>query len=167
MQWTPSTGFQKRTASCAGFVPGMAASRSGFHTIGRRAPREVRAIRLSKLLNLAVDGILSFSVLPLRFIFWLGLGSSLFALLGLVFFLLHRIIGFRMFGHTPAEVPGFTSLILSMLLVSGVQLLSIGIVGEYLGRIYLEVKKRPEYVIARLRPSGYGQAARRQTTRCA
>ena len=112
-----------------------------------------------KLLNLAIDGILSFSVLPLRFIFWLGLGSSLVALLGLVFFLLHRLIGFRIFGHTPAEVPGFTSLILTILLVAGVQLLSIGILGEYLGRIYLEVKNRPEYVIARIRPSGYGGAS--------
>ena len=111
-----------------------------------------------KLLNLAADGILSFSVLPLRFIFWLGLCSSMVALLGLVFFILHRIIGFRIFGHTPAEVPGFTSLILTLLLVSGVQLLSIGIVGEYLGRIYLEVKNRPEYVISRFRPSDYGQA---------
>ena len=73
-----------------------------------------------------------------------------------MFFLLHRLIGFRIFGHTPAEVPGFTSLILTMLLVAGVQLLSIGILGEYLGRIYLEVKNRPEYVIARIRPSGYG-----------
>ena len=131
-------------------------------------PLGARAIRFGKLLNLAFDGILSFSVLPLRFIFWLGLGSSIFALLGLVFFLLHRIIGFRIFGHTPAEVPGFTSLILSMLLVSGVQLLSIGILGEYLGRIYLEVKNRPEYVVSQASSESITVSRHRQhATRCA
>ena len=144
------------------FVRGLRAWYGGMQ-IGIPYDRPARAAgstrySFGKLLNLAIDGILSFSVLPLRFIFWLGLGSSLVALLGLVFFLLHRLIGFRIFGHTPAEVPGFTSLILTMLLVAGVQLLSIGILGEYLGRIYLEVKNRPEYVIARIRPSGYGGA---------
>ena len=143
------------------FVRGLRAWYGG-NQVGIPYDRPARAAgsthySLKKLFNLAVDGILSFSVLPLRFIFWLGLGSSVVALLGLVFFLLHRIIGFRIFGHTPAEVPGFTSLILSMLFVSGVQLLSIGVVGEYLGRIYLEVKNRPEYVITRLLPSRYGQ----------
>jgi len=125
-----------------------------------RPPRTAGRTRYSfkKLVNLAFDGILNFSVLPLRFVLWLGLGSSLIALLGLIFFLTHRLLGFRIFGHTPAEVPGFTSLILSMLLFAGVQLLSIGILGEYLGRIYLEVKHRPEYLIASFRPSSYNQA---------
>ena len=145
----------------------MAAGRSEFPTIGRARAAGSSRYSFGKLLNLAFDGILSFSVLPLRFIFWLGLSSSVLALLGLLFFLLHRIIGFRIFGHTPADVPGFTSLILSSLLVSGVQLLSIGILGEYLGRIYLEVKNRPEYVISRLRPSFYGYSATDQQPRCA
>jgi glycosyltransferase involved in cell wall biosynthesis len=113
----------------------------------------------AKLLNLAFDGMVSFSVLPLRFIFWLGLSSSISAILGLLFFLAHRIFAFRLFGHTPADVPGFTSLILSVLLVGGVQLLSIGILGEYLGRIYLEVKNRPEYIVSQVRPSLYDQGA--------
>jgi glycosyltransferase involved in cell wall biosynthesis len=111
----------------------------------------------AKLMKLAFDGIVSFSLLPLRFIFWLGFGSSILAMLGLLFFLAHRIFGFRIFGHTPSEVPGFTSLILSLLLISGIQLLSIGVLGEYLGRIYLEVKNRPEYVVSQVRPSLYGQ----------
>ena len=144
------------------FVRGLRAWYGGKQ-IGIPYDRPARAkgstrYSVGKLFNLAFDGILSFSMVPLRLIFWVGLGSSLFALLGLAFFLLHRIIGFRLFGHTPAEVPGFTSLILSVLLLSGIQLLSIGIVGEYLGRIYLEVKNRPEYVISRLRPSDYGPA---------
>ena len=145
------------------FVRGLRAW-YGSKQVGIAYDRPARAAgssrySLGKLLNLAIDGIVSFSVLPLRFIFWLGLGSSAFSLLGLLFFLLHRIIGFRIFGHTPADVPGFTSLILFLLFVSGVQLLSIGIVGEYLGRVYLEVKNRPEYVISCIHPSLYGQAS--------
>ena len=123
----------------------------------RRAGRSHYSI--AKLINLAFDGIFSFSMLPLRFIFWLGLSSSVMALLALLFFVVHRLIGFKIFGHTPADVPGFTSLILTLLLVSGVQLLSIGILGEYLGRVYLEVKSRPEYVISRVRPSWYSPEA--------
>ena len=70
---TPSTGFPKRTASCAGFAPGMAAGKSDSHTIGRSVPRDV-GYSLGKLLNLAVDGIFNFSVLPLDLFF--GLGSA-------------------------------------------------------------------------------------------
>ena len=126
-----------------------------------RAAGETR-YPIGKLLNLAFDGIVSFSLLPLRLIFWLGLGSFIFAMFGLVFFLAHRIIGFQVLGHSPDEVPGFTSLMLVVLLLSGLQLLSIGILGEYLGRVYLEVKNRPEYVLAALRAEhvrGAGGAA--------
>jgi dolichol-phosphate mannosyltransferase len=125
-----------------------------------RPPRAAGAPSYSflKLLNLAFDGIVSFSLLPLRFIFWLGLGSFILAMFGLLFFLAHRIFAFEIFGHTPADVPGFTSLILAILLMGGVQLLSIGVLGEYLGRIYLEVKNRPEYLVAELRPSLYAQS---------
>jgi dolichol-phosphate mannosyltransferase len=144
------------------FVRGLRAWYGGKQ-IGIGYDRPARAAgssrySLAKIMNLAIDGIVSFSVLPLRFIFWLGLGSAAFALLGLLFFLMHRIIGFQIFGHTPADIPGFTSLILSLLLLSGVQLLSIGIVGEYLGRVYLEVKDRPEYLIGNVHPSRYGKA---------
>ena len=118
---------------------------------------------VSKLLNLAFDGIVSFSLLPLRLIFWLGLGSFVFAMFGLVFFLAHRLIGFQVLGHSPDEVPGFTSLMLVVLLLSGVQLLSIGILGEYLGRVYSEVKNRPEYVLAHLAPSKYAEHGARRT----
>ena len=132
-----------------------------------RPPRAAgaSAYPLGKLLNLAFDGIVSFSLLPLRLIFWLGLGSFIFAMLALLFFLAHRIFAFEIFGHTPADVPGFTSLILFVLLLGGVQLLSIGVLGEYLGRIYLEVKNRPEYVLSQLHPSVYAKRVADATQR--
>ena len=118
------------------FVRGLRAWYGG-RQVGLPYDRQQRAAgstsySFAKLMNLAFDGIFNFSVLPLRFIFWLGLGSSLAAMLGFVFFLLHRIFGFKVFGHTPAEVPGFTSLILATLFVSGIQLLSIGVLGDIL-----------------------------------
>ncbi len=112
---------------------------------------------VKKLMNLAFDGIFSFSVVPLRMIFWIGLTLSLLSALALVFFLASRIFSFEILGHAPSEVPGFTSIILAVLLLSGVQLLSLGVVGEYLGRVYLEVKNRPEYVVSELRPSCYAK----------
>ena len=111
-------------------------------------------------MNLAFDGIFNFSVMPLRLVFWLGLGSSILAICGLLFFLAHRIFAFQLFGYSPADVPGFTSIILSIFLISGVQLLSIGVLGEYLGRIYLEVKNRPAYVAREVHPSRYAQGTR-------
>jgi dolichol-phosphate mannosyltransferase len=108
-----------------------------------------------KLLNLAFDGIFNFSVVPLRMIFWLGLIISTLSLLALLFFLAHRIFQFEVFGRSPAEVPGFTSIILAVLFLSGVQILSLGVVGEYLARVYLEVKNRPAYVVSHLRPSRF------------
>jgi dolichol-phosphate mannosyltransferase len=145
------------------FVRGLRAWYGG-RQIGLPYDRPPRAAgksgySIGKLMNLAFDGIVSFSLFPLRLIFWLGLGSFIFAMLALLFFLAHRIFAFKIFGHTPGDVPGFTSLILMVLLLGGVQLLSLGVVGEYLGRIYLEVKRRPEYVLSQLHPSLYARRA--------
>jgi dolichol-phosphate mannosyltransferase len=122
-----------------------------------RKPRAAGRSKYSarKLFHLGFDGIFNFSMVPLRLIFWIGLASSVFALLGLVFFLAHRFAGFKLFGYAPADVPGFTTLVLSILLLSGAQLLSIGILGEYLGRIYIEIKSRPTYLTDGVRHSIY------------
>jgi dolichol-phosphate mannosyltransferase len=79
--------------------------------------------------------------------FSIGLASSVVALAGFLFFLTHRIFGFKVLGHTPEEVPGTTSIVLAVFFFGGVQLLAIGIVGEYIGRIYHEVKRRPSFVV--------------------
>ena len=69
------------------------------------------------------------------------------SLAGFVFFLAHRIIGFKIFGHTPEEVPGITSVVLALFFFGGVQLLATGVLGEYIGRIYREVKHRPSFIV--------------------
>jgi polyisoprenyl-phosphate glycosyltransferase len=101
----------------------------------------------SRLLRLAFDGIFDFSTRPLTFIFLMGLLSSALSLGGFAFFLAHRLIGFKVLGHTPGEVPGITSVVLAIFFFGGVQLLAIGVLGEYVGRIYQEVKRRPAFIV--------------------
>lgn len=94
---------------------------------------------LRKMLRFAVDGLTSFSHVPLQLSSWLGFGVSLFAFLYIPVVLVLKILGIN--------VPGWTTLMAFILLLGGVQLLLIGVLGEYLGRIYEEVKGRPLYVI--------------------
>ena len=93
------------------------------------------------MLRLALNGIFSFSVLPLRLITLLGLATTAFGVLYGVFALVSYLTG-RVTGPD-----GWTSLMVVMMIFGGVQLLSLGVVSEYLGRVYEEVKRRPRYVI--------------------
>lgn len=94
-----------------------------------------------KLTRFALDGLTSFSTLPLRVWSLLGLAISLFAFASAIFFVIQTLV----FG---VDVPGFPSLIVSMMLLAGVQLISLGVLGEYLGRVYEEVKRRPLFIVA-------------------
>ena len=94
---------------------------------------------LSKMMNLAVDGITSFSIMPVRMVLMLGIVFLLIAFCILVY-VLCMFFG----GNT---VPGWSSIMLSIWFVGGFILVGLGIVGEYIGRIYLEVKDRPRYNI--------------------
>ncbi|AZC39644.1 glycosyltransferase family 2 protein [Pseudomonas chlororaphis] len=93
-----------------------------------------------KLWNLALEGITSFSTVPLRLWTYVGGGISIFAVLYAVYMVLDKIF----FGNS---VPGYPSLMTAILFLGGVQLIGIGILGEYVGRIYIEAKHRPRYVI--------------------
>jgi polyisoprenyl-phosphate glycosyltransferase len=107
-----------------------------------------------RLLHFALDGIFSFSTVPLRIFSLLGLLISFGALAYAVGFLIWTLI----FG---VDAPGFPSLIISITFLSGVQLISLGVLGEYLGRVYEEVKARPLYIVAEeIGLSGDGQAER-------
>jgi dolichol-phosphate mannosyltransferase len=100
--------------------------------------------RLSPMLRLALDGIVSFSVLPLRLITLLGVATTLAGLGYGVFWLAAFFAG-------RVEEPGLTSIVVLLLVFGGVQLVSLGIVSEYVGRTYEEVKRRPRYVIDSVR----------------
>ena len=97
--------------------------------------------RLRRLVSYAIDGMTSFSTLPLRVSSLLGLSISLLAMAYSAVFLIRTLL-------LGADIPGFPTLIISVMFFSGAQLISLGIIGEYLGRVYDEVKARPLYIIA-------------------
>ncbi|HRK24013.1 MAG TPA: glycosyltransferase family 2 protein, partial [Beijerinckiaceae bacterium] len=118
----------------------------GFKSIG--IPFEVadRAHGMSKwsfrkLMGFALDGLASFSTLPLKVWTYIGSIISTFAICYALFFAIKTLV----FG---ADVPGFPSLIVSVMFFSGIQLVSLGVIGEYVGRIFAEVKRRPLYIVA-------------------
>jgi len=118
----------------------------GYRQTGLEYERDARyagevKYTFSKLVRLALDGIISFSYAPLRLAVYLGFGFSAFALLGVVFWPVYKLA----FG---VDVPGWTSLIMVISFMGGVQLLTLGLIGEYVSRIYDEVKQRPVYIVA-------------------
>src|SRR5579872_4146008 len=117
----------------------------GFRRFGleyERLPRMAGVTKypLHKMLRLALDGILSFSVVPLRIVSLLGVATAGLSMLGISYALVLRLF-------TRIWVPGWTLLFIGMLFIGGMQMLSLGIVGEYIGRIYTEAKQRPLYLV--------------------
>ncbi|HKM32380.1 MAG TPA: glycosyltransferase family 2 protein [Oscillospiraceae bacterium] len=94
---------------------------------------------LRKMLNFALDGITSFSIKPIRLVTTIGLMIFLASLAMLVYFLVLKLLD--------KTVPGWTTLVMSIWMIGGIQLLSLGVIGEYIGKIYKEVKDRPKYII--------------------
>lgn len=107
-----------------------------------RAPRAAGQSKFNgwKLWNLALDGITSFSTLPLRLWSYIGGCISLAAMVYAGYLVVDKVL----FGNA---VPGYPSLMTAILFLGGVQLIGIGILGEYVGRIYMEAKHRPRYVV--------------------
>ena len=97
---------------------------------------------LRKMLHFAVDGITSFSVRPLKVISNFGLVISIGSVLGLLYALISHFMG--------ATVAGWTAIVCSIWLLGGIQLLCLGVLGEYMGKIYSEVKARPRYIVETL-----------------
>ncbi|MGB0389336.1 MAG: glycosyltransferase family 2 protein, partial [Ardenticatenaceae bacterium] len=95
---------------------------------------------LKKMLRFATDGVTNFSLLPLQFATWMGFASAFLALVGLIIAFFGRLIW-------PDVLFGQATTLVSVLFIGGVQLISLGIIGEYLGRIYEEVKGRPLYIV--------------------
>ncbi|KWE56712.1 bactoprenol glucosyl transferase [Burkholderia ubonensis] len=119
----------------------------GFRTVIVDYEREARSAGKSKfsgwkLWNFALEGITSFSTVPLRSWTYIGLGIAALAFVYGAFIVARTL----MFGN---PVPGYASLISAMLFISGIELIGIGVVGEYIGRIYYESKERPIYLVRR------------------
>jgi dolichol-phosphate mannosyltransferase len=124
----------------------------GFKQIGVLYDRDERNLgetkySLAKLFELAFDGIFNFSIKPLNFIFLTGLIMFIFAIFLIVFYLSQKFFGFSFLGVSPSETKGFYTTISIVLFFGGINLTALGIIGEYIGRLYKEVKERPKYII--------------------
>ena len=120
----------------------------GFRTTTLNYHRPTRAAGSSKfngwrLWNLALEGFTSFSTAPLRIWTYVGL------IVALTSFMFAIFIAVRVF-ILGVDVPGYASLIVAVSLLGGLQLIGLGVIGEYIGRIYIESKRRPPYVIRRI-----------------
>lgn len=94
---------------------------------------------LGKMLALAFDGITSLSIRPLRMIIGLGILMSLLSFGGIIWAIVRHLLG--------KTIVGWSSMMCVLFFVSGIQLLSLGVIGEYIGKIYMETKQRPKYII--------------------
>jgi glycosyltransferase involved in cell wall biosynthesis len=126
------------------FIRGLAGW-IGFRQTSVTFVRDVRQLGetkypLKKMLRFALNGLLSFSLVPLQLASYLG-----FLISSIGFFYIAYAIGLKLF--TDRVVLGWTSVMVAVLFLGGVQLISLGILGEYIGRIYEEVKQRPLYVV--------------------
>jgi polyisoprenyl-phosphate glycosyltransferase len=120
----------------------------GLDQVGLAYQREARnagkpKFTLTRLVYLALDGLISFSYLPLRAITVMGFGVSLISICLAVFYAVKRLT----VGLSP---PGFATTIVAILFLAGMQLITIGVIGEYIGRIFEEVKRRPLYVVRKV-----------------
>lgn len=126
-----------------GIVPllGLATTTVYYDRVGRFAG--TTKYPFGKMLALAIDGITSFSVTPLRLISALGFTICLMSL---------AMVAWIMYGHfvLHSTIPGWASSVIPVYFLGGIQMLGIGIVGEYIAKIYLETKRRPRYVIDRI-----------------
>lgn len=133
------------------FFPGLRAW-IGFRTAAVPYDRQARAAgepqqTFFRLVRYALDGLLSFSYLPLRLLTFAGLGVSFLGFALGLYFIVKRLLGIE------TASTGFTTLVTLVLFLGGVQLIGIGVLGEYLGRIYDEVKQRPRYFLKNRRGS--------------
>ena len=132
---------------------------AGFRAVGvpyERPARHAGETKFNywKLWNFALDGLLSFSSWPLRVWSYVGVGVSFVAFL----YILKIVTQVVFFG---IDVPGYASLMSVVMFLGGIQLLSLGIIGEYIGRMFVEVKQRPVYLIEGV----YGQYAKQDAAK--
>jgi len=119
----------------------------GLNQVGVPFERHARYAGQSKytfarLILLALDGLISFSYVPLRFISFLGLSVSCLSIVLAIFYFVKKLF----YGLSP---PGFATLVVSIFFLAGIQLITMGVIGEYVGRIFEEAKRRPLYVLRR------------------
>ena len=132
-------GYQERNLYLRGLIPLIGLDTATVDDVISERQAGHSKYTLGRMLSLALDGITSFSVKPIYYIIYLGLAFLLISL-AIGIYVIHALVA-------GTAVPGWSSLILSVWFVGGMVLISIGVVGAYIGKIYTEVKRRPLYNI--------------------
>ena len=123
-----------------GMIPLVGFSSTSVYYTRRKRVAGESHYPLRKMLALAFDGITSLSVKPLRMISFFGVLVSLISFVGIIWAIVAHLIG--------STAAGWASTVCIICFVGGIQLISLGIIGEYIGKIYMEVKQRPRYIIS-------------------
>lgn len=124
----------------------------GFRQTGMAYERQARfaggpKYNFPKLFKLAMDGIINFSYKPLQFILSIGFALAGFCMVAATFVVVQYLMNWTIIGFNPRDARGWTSTIFVILFFSAVNLICIGILGEYIGRLFEEVKRRPSWII--------------------
>jgi len=131
--------FKERNIYIRGLIPLLGYKQARvYYTRSERLAGESK-YPLKKMLGLALEGITSFSIIPLRIICFIGFITCFISLIAIGYILTEKMMGY--------VVQGWASVLISIFFLGGVQLFSLGIIGEYIGKIYMEVKKRPKFFI--------------------
>ena len=131
--------YKERNLFLRGMIPLIGFSQTKVFYERKERERGISKYPLKKMLSFAFDGITSFSVAPIRFVTYLGFITLLVSILAGGYALLQKWLG-----NTQS---GWTSIMISLWIIGGLQLIGIGVVGEYIGKIFKEVKRRPIYAI--------------------
>jgi glycosyltransferase involved in cell wall biosynthesis len=135
------------------FVRGLR-SWVGFRQVGLPYERQARLAgdvkyTFSKLVKLGLDGVFNFSYKPLHLLVLIGMTLGLLSMLGGVLVFLQYVTNTTILGYNPHGATGWTSTMIVMLFIAGTQLFGMGLLGEYIGRIFEEIKGRPVYIVER------------------
>jgi dolichol-phosphate mannosyltransferase len=132
--------FRERARFIRGMIGAIGYKQTTIEFVAPKRYAGTSKFSLQKMLHFALDGITAYSKLPLRFAFYIGLIFS-----GISFILAMHVVFIKIF--TDEAVPGWATISASISLLGGFQLLGLGIIGEYVGRIFEEVKQRPLYLV--------------------
>ena len=124
----------------------------GFNQTGIEYERIDRKIGLSKynfskLYNLALNGIVNFSIKPLSLILLSGVFIFILSVLLSIFYIFQKFYSFQFLGVFPDQAPGFYSIVILVLFFGSFNLICLGLIGEYIGRLYEEAKSRPKFIV--------------------
>ena len=145
-------GLRERHRFIRGLTAWVGFRQTGVSYVRPPRTRGETKYPLRKMAKFALDALTSFSYVPLQLATWLGFGVSAFSFFYIVVVLVLKFL--------KINVPGWTTLMVFVLLIGGVQLMLIGVLGEYVGRVYEEIKGRPLYLVDEVVGEGEGDQAR-------